>query len=535
VNGWAILLAVLSVWDYPARQAEHERLAANFLGASRRGDTAAMYEASEKGVKLLPEDPTWAFNLACALAYRKDQTAAFEALERAIDLGFRDADKITSDIDLSRLADRKRLAELVKYARDTAAKPVLFGPGASVPTTCVAGETLSVGAQNLGWNFKYGCFEVKAKVAPSGLGGNDLDLYMNRDVFHSHLGTKEYPGLTEVLVDQEGRARNMGVNFPDMLFPYPVFGNCSRAFTDPVMWRSLPRALMTRDRRRLRAMEKFYLSNQIWVFPANADFPPAGIDGDCFMSVAPYWIVTAGASWSDLYYLKAALEISRTLKPQTKKEAVSRGLLAPLVQNILRRSLRGVTNEVDYLSARAHPTCMPPNGLDMLRLKGIASEMKPEEVPPVAFVAVSGPRPAPDDKKVPECIFATGCASSFILKDEAGKREFFLRAKGGAGFKFSVVHGEEAVTLETVRPDAVKVSVDTAVMTSRVDIAVFARSNASGWGAPSFVSFAKPVNDHGYSDPVFYPPPKPAEEKPSEKPQEMAEREKTQEKTPEGK
>ena len=253
------------------------------------------------------------------------------------------------------------------------------------------------------------------------------------------------------------------------------------------------------------------------------------------MSVAPYWIVTAGASWSDLYYLKAALEISRTLKPQTKKEAVSRGLLAPLVQNILRRSLRGVTNEVDYLSARAHPTCMPPNGLDMLRLRGIASEMKPEEVPPVAFVAVSGPRPAPDDKKVPECIFATGCASSFILKDEAGKREFFLRAKGGAGFKFSVVHGEEAVTLETVRPDAVKVSVDTAVMTSRVDIAVFARSNASGWGAPSFVSFAKPVNDHGYSDPVFYPPPKPAEEKPSEKPQEMAEREKTQEKTPEGK
>ena len=109
MNMVVMLLAVLSVWDYPARQVEHERLAVNFLNASRRGDTAAMYETSSKGVKLLPEDPTWAYNLACALAYRKDQSAAYEALERAIDLGFKDADKIASDIDLSRLSDRRSL------------------------------------------------------------------------------------------------------------------------------------------------------------------------------------------------------------------------------------------------------------------------------------------------------------------------------------------------------------------------------------------------------------------------------------------
>ena len=499
-----LLLAVLSIWEYPARQAEHERLSMQFLVASRKGDTAAMYEASSRGAKLLPDDPTWAYNLACSLAYRKDQSAAYEALEKAIDLGFRDADKISSDIDLARLSDRRRLEELVQYARDTARRPLLVGPQASVPTTCVAGDVLSVGAHNLGWDFRYGCFDVKAKVAPQGgVDGNELDLYMNRDRFHSHLNVKEFPGLTEVLVDQDGRSHKIGVNYPDMLFPYPVFGNSSHAYTDPVMWRSLPRAMMTTDRRRLRAMEKFYLSNQIWVFPANVDFPPGGIDGDCFASVAPYWIVTVGASWSDLYYLKAALEISRTLKPQTKNLAVGKGLLAPLVQNLVRLSLRGVTNEVDYLSPRAHPTCMPPNGLDMIRLKRLASEMKPEEVPPVALLTVSGPKPSPDDKFAPECLFANGCATAFLLRGEAGSREFFIRARGGDEQCFSIVHGAGAASLEVVRPGIAKVNVDAGALTSRVDVAVFARTRASRWGAPSFVTFAGPVNESGYADPVF--------------------------------
>ena len=59
-----IVLAVLSIWDYPARFPEHERLRAEFVQASHTGDSEKMESSSRKGTELLPDDPTWAYNLA---------------------------------------------------------------------------------------------------------------------------------------------------------------------------------------------------------------------------------------------------------------------------------------------------------------------------------------------------------------------------------------------------------------------------------------------------------------------------------------
>ena len=79
------VLAVLSVWDYPARQPQHERLRAEFVQAVREGDTKKMEESSRKGAELLPDDPTWAYNLACSLAYRAKPDEALDQLEKAIE------------------------------------------------------------------------------------------------------------------------------------------------------------------------------------------------------------------------------------------------------------------------------------------------------------------------------------------------------------------------------------------------------------------------------------------------------------------
>ena len=68
MNAACILLALLSIWDYPARFPEHNRLCRQFRVAVREGDTATMEETCRKGVRLLPDDPTWHFNLACSLA-----------------------------------------------------------------------------------------------------------------------------------------------------------------------------------------------------------------------------------------------------------------------------------------------------------------------------------------------------------------------------------------------------------------------------------------------------------------------------------
>ena len=51
MNAVLALLAVLSVWDYPARQPRHDALRRQFVAAVREGDTAAMEETSRRGME----------------------------------------------------------------------------------------------------------------------------------------------------------------------------------------------------------------------------------------------------------------------------------------------------------------------------------------------------------------------------------------------------------------------------------------------------------------------------------------------------
>ena len=513
MNTAVLLLALLSIWDYPARFPEHDRLRRQFVVAVREGDTATMEETCRKGVKLLPDDPTWHFNLACSLAYFANrEEAAFDELETAIDLGFRDRAQIENDTDLKRLAKLPRYKELLEYADYMKSRPLLTGPLSAVDATGVFGKPVILGEQNMGWDFDTGCFIARMKMASGSSGGNVGDLYMNRDGRHALLDIKNYPGLTSVQLDALGRTNRMDMSFPNILFPYPVFGNASLAMTMGPYWRSLPRAMLTTEARLLGRMERLYLSNQVWVYPSHMDTAPVGTNGDVFASIAPYWLTTAGRSWSDLPYLRGALEVSRSLDPKVKAEVVRRGLLAPTVQTLIRKSLNGVTNEVDYLSAKAHPSALPPKGLDLKRLKAAAKAMTVESIPPLAEVAVAMP-PLRRKPVVPELTYASAFAWAFVLRADEDVREFQLVARGAEEFAFVQTHGTGVdVRIERLKPDTAKVTIDRRGMspTNRVDIMVCGRNAKTGWGAPSYVSFARMDPAAPYSDPALTVLPQPA-------------------------
>ena len=518
-----LLVAVLSIWEYPARQPMHSQLRQQFIAASREGDTETMIETCRKGVELLPDDPTWHYNLACSLAYLRKPVESLDELERAIDLGFRNADIISNDSDLKRVSGERRFKELVEYAKEMSTRPMISGPLASVDATGVFGRSIALGAQNFGWDFDFGCFVARLKLAANGSGGNEGDLYMNRDHFHSPDGREaleaflaEYPGLTNITLDQEGRSRGADLDFPNIIFPYPVFGNCSRARVGDAYWRSLPRALTTTDSFRLKAMARLWLSNQTWVFPSNADTAPVGTNGDVFASITPYWLTTAGRSWSDLYYLKAALEASRSLKAATKQEAIKKGLLASTIQTLIRKSLVAVKDENDYISAAAHPTALPPNGLDLARLKSAAAAMKPDEIPPLAVVAVR-PRPVAESPTWPELTYATAFAWAYVLRADEQERVFAISAKGADEYAFAVVHDDlKAASLSRLSHDTAIVTLDKSKMspTNRVDVAVFGKERKTAWGAPSYISFAVVDPSAPYSDPVLTPLDQPDSETP---------------------
>lgn len=505
-----ILLAVLSIWDYPIRQPAHEQLKSRFVLAMRSGDAKTMEETCRKGVEILPDDPTWHFNLACSLAYYpKRAEEALDELEEAIDLGFRRPDEIANDSDLKRLSGNRRFKELVEYAKELQTRPLMTGPLATVDATGVFGGSIALGEQNLGWDFERGHFEARLKLVK----GVELpwtgDLYMNRDGNHAPMNLKEFPGITEVKFDAAGRARKMDLNAPNVCYPYPTFGNCSMAFKGP-FWRSLPRALMTLEANRLKSMEKLYLANQFWVFPSNEDTAPVGTNGDVFASIAPYWLTTAGRSWSDRPYLKAALLASAAFRKEVKAEIVRRGLLTPTIQTLMRKSLVNVKNEADYLTHLAHPTAMPPNGIDTNRLVAAAAALKVSEIPPLAVISAELVPPV-TTAPFPELTYRSAFAWAYVLRAEDTTRTFFIRAIGAKEYKFVKTHGEGIeVKIEQVKPNEARVTINRTGMspTKRVDIAVFARNPGTGWGAPSYLSIARMDLSAPYSDPVLTPQPK---------------------------
>ena len=270
---------------------------------------------------------------------------------------------------------------------------------------------------------------------------------------------------------------------------------------------------MTTESHRLKSMVKFYLSNQIWVFPSNADTAPVGTNGDVFASITPYWLTTAGRSYSDLPYLRAALEASRSLGAATKKAAVAAGLLSPVVQTLIRKSLKGVESEEDYLTAKAHPTAFPPNAVDVARLAVAAKRLGPKEIPPLAMIGVST-MPMKSKDARPELTYASAFAWAFVLRADAEERVFHVNARGAKEFAFVKTHGDGVdVRIEKTGADSAKIVVNRRGMspTNRVDVAVFGRNDGTGWGAPSYVSFARMDSAAAYSDPVLTTPPEPKE------------------------
>jgi hypothetical protein len=533
------------VWKMPLVWNRHCELRNQMLQAIRSGDIQAMEKTCREGTKLIPGDATWHYNLACALAYREDPGLALSELEKAIVFGFRNAAAIREDSDLKRLAKYPRFAELVKKAEKLASEPVPGRPVVS-PLGVAAGGVGVLTETNVVWNFDGGYFEGYVKIAPpekslfelantfgisqggtsperpyvaaylseGTASGNSGDVYFNRDNNHSRIKISDFPHLTEVKLSKAAMDAGIGFDLPNMTFPgCSVFGNASRARTG-VFWRSIPRLAMTEPGAAAR-MGKFYLDNQFWVFPAHNDFGKPEL-GDVFPAMVPFCLATTGSSWSDLPYLRAALAASASFSPAVKKWIVRNRLMGPTMQWLVRRSVPGVKTEEDYLSPKAHPAAFAKEHLDARAIVKRAHDLKMDEVPPVAQIKlvnstlfpVKYPRPVVDyEDSSPEVRYVTPVAISIVLHGREAKRTFLVQAETfpvadpSAVYEWRVVAGDPSwVKIETPLgehrgPPAgiAQLVVDRSKIKGRLDIAVFAKTGKTEFGAPSFVSFFAPA------------------------------------------
>ena len=532
----------LPVWRMPQVWPRHVQLRQQLINVMKEGDDAKMEEICREALSAIPGDATWHYNLACALA-KRGAPGALAELENAIDFGFRDADGIAKDPDFARVRENPRFAELVEKARGLRGKPGRGHPEVS-PTAVQPNGHLTLNETNVAWNFDAGVFEAMFRVTDpttpiasqanafrksepnepdrpyviawisEGTAASNLgDVYYNRDRAHSPLTLTDFPGIVNVQPGPAARAARVDEDHPNMLFPNcAVFGNASRARLNGPYWRSYPRASMT-DPGLANRMNLLYRNNQFWVFPAHMDYGKRDI-GDVYPGVAPFQMVSVGSSWSDQAFLRAALAASASFTRMTKQAIIRRNLMGPTLQWLLRRTYKGVDSEDDYLSPKAHPTAFEGGNIDTVRLVQKAHALLPEQIPPLVAIdlinsrvnTIPYPVPGRDYPDVaPEILYFTSSAACIVLRAPEGMRPFLFLARidgapstSPAAFTWRVVHGDaSAVTIKapdgessaTPEKGIAQITVDRRRIKERIDVACFAKTTDTEWGAPSFISF----------------------------------------------
>ncbi len=541
--------ASTNVFEMPLLYQKHVQLQQQLVQSVRAGKTEEMETVCRAGVALMPQDPTWQYNLACALAYRANKDEGLAALDRAIELGFRDDVAIAADNDLKQMRGNPKFTELIEKAKRLKDQPVA-GAVQVKPTAVFMGMPAEINESNTLWNFDEGCFvtlfaltnpDIKrlSAYAPAYQGpaaervrewfnddtasGNFGDLYVNRDDGHSPLTVTNFPGLTPVVYSVEARQHRSHLSLPNTLFEQPLLGNSSMSMVSGPFWRSLPRAVVTDPIQPLAAF-RYYVSNQSWFFPEHKDYDPD--TGDLFPANTPYCVISQGSSYSDQPFMQAFAASMASFQPATKRLLITRKLLAPTLQMIFRATQKTVKNPEDYLTAAAHPVVFDASNLSVTSMVEMAHAMKPEEVPPlVALRTVTDAQAEPGidffDMR-PEGLFDTPCCIARVVRGMARERRMTIEAAASSNqrdlkYQWVVLQGDpKKIGIKTLNETGSRVEITvayhgtfrlqeaggapSAMSSSRVDIGCFVKAGPY-YSAPSFVSlYYLPNEERVYRD-----------------------------------
>ncbi len=522
--------AETSVFDLPALGRDLA-VAARAFAEGRERQALARLDVLVAKYPAEPE-PWRARALLHARAGRAQAAAA--DLTRAVAAGMTDLDAILARLPED-LAAHPEIAALRGREAD--------GPATPAPPPVLASIrdlTATVTAETTAWDAASGLFRTEIALPPvlarrPVLGGAPLppevqrlapflnrwyaqgraagnvgDLYDNRDRQHSRFPSDAFQQLVQVRYGEAARARDLDYG-PNRRFDFGriTFGNSSTAFVGKPFGRSQTRRLLT-DPGGAAVLARQYARNQIYVFPAVGDYTlPLG---DLYPANTPYAITSDGRSGSDRPFLMAIALALAALKPEVKARLEAEGRVAPTLQRLLRRTLRGVETEADYLTARAHPVVFRGREIDIERLVKAAQDLDVAAIPPTLRLTVLRETPAREGLSVfagglGEALFDTPGAVARIHRTTDGVRRLTVsaRAEGWPEGRplevvWRVLQGDAdriEITPETEDGRVVRLAIPwhdraapperPAMPSSRIDIAAFAKT-PGGHSAPAFVS-----------------------------------------------
>jgi len=540
-----------SVFDLPSLQLKHIVALRVIPELLTRGEFQQAERVLRQSIQRVPHDANSHYNLACVLARQRRNDEALAALDKAIDLGFRDARHIQSDEDLKGLRENDRFKEIVTKAGEPLdAKPEGWHYEIK-PAEIADGEGL-VSESNTAWNAKLGVFHALFKLDREatadkpiavGLGkegdllrswyeegtaaGNHGDLYDNHDRDHSNMDFKALPQLTRVEFSEEACKRNLhhGLQLA-FLYNAITIGNSSTAVTSGPQWRSQARNALTRP----RGAELLYLqyrANHMYFYPEHRDHDPqveGKGHGDVFAANTPYMIISQGSSGSDRVFLNAVGATLAAFRPEVKLKLAKSGALMAAVQMVFRSSNQMVETPKDYLTGKAHPTVFDGGQIQAEKMVTLAHDMTPESLPPMVQLKV-----IEEDQSIMGCdyfdvgprerMFDTPCAIARIVKSTKYNRRMVVSAEASKDlngkpltYHWVVLRGDAAriqinplngagSRVELIVPyhERRTITPGSKMKSQRVDIGVFIH-NGRNYSAPGFVCFYYLANEKRFYD-----------------------------------
>ncbi len=405
------------VFDMPEVHTQHLRLLALMNETHARGDYYAMGTVCHRGIALRTSGSLWTYNLACALSLQDNPEEALEILARAVDLGFHDLEHIKADSDLEALRERAEYKAIITRLEQSLAAPDYTNAAVRrvIALPPQPDGTVVQGATNTLWSFSTGLFhtflatENSAVTNAAGV-ATPILVYANRDNGNSAVPIDDLPGVARMTYSPEVQNRRLHIGAPNTLLidgtsgrMMPVIGNSSLGFVSSAYWRSQPRAVFN-DPELLRSQVVMLLANQLYCYPAYSDYSIAG--GDLFTAYTPYCVTVAGDTGAETPFVRAIAAAVCALPAATREQLVAKGMLMPVMQMLLRRTLRGIETEDDYLSGAAHAVALLPQQLDSRRFVEYASRMTTNDIPPLAALQVEDITALEPALDMPLCVYS---------------------------------------------------------------------------------------------------------------------------------
>lgn len=258
--------------------------------------------------------------------------------------------------------------------------------------------------------------------------------YDNRDAGHSRLDLTRYPQLRDWVYSEGQKAEKKDYGPPSQIHPAIVFGNASLS-GPAVGGASIPR-LFYGKREGIGFLTNQYFANHLYVFPEHQDHD-AGL-GDLYAVNSPLLLISQGSSGSDLPLLDAMLMTMASFPPGVQDFLERQKLLMPVLQQILRSSLKPLKSREDYLSGAAHPSVFPAEWIDLAAMMDRAHGMTVQTLPPMLqlmLVDESSPgRAGADLFEDPEFQYESladrGAVIARVFRGMARERELRVRVTG---------------------------------------------------------------------------------------------------------